>query len=302
MADSSEEQPFRRATAQSVRRRPPPPQRRAPRPASSILPSSHRPPPPSRSAPALSLINDYGETDVEPEQAPTPTSRRGRPPPPPLQKTISEPSLPPPRARPRPPPPGRMDAGPVTAKLSIAAFVEQEPCWAGISAPIQTCIEYLAKPPALADEGLFRIPGNRTTVLAKDKLLLASNNAAALDDVLEPAIVASLLKVLLSRHHTSTGISRQSQDALGQCLTVATETSDQIAHLRQAVSELYQQDHNLLHAMVWLLIQVIQDDANMMSVKALSTSVGPSLFCCLSTGVAQRLVKLLLNNALDVMT
>jgi hypothetical protein len=40
---------------------------------------------------------------------------------------------------------------------------------------------------------------------------------------------------------------------------------------------------------------VVEDPENKMTVKALSTSVGPSLFVCLSTGVAQTLTKFLLN-------
>ena len=99
-------------------------------------------------------------------------------------------------------------------------------------------VGFTSAPRWLSEEGLFRIPGSRTDVLAKDKLLLEPHTGRAVlamwlafhcspprfmhgddldhervfDDTLDPAVAAGLLKVLLARHQTSTGISRSSQE------------------------------------------------------------------------------------------
>eukprot|EP00045_Choanoeca_perplexa_P008708 m.81862 g.81862 ORF g.81862 m.81862 type:complete len:305 (-) comp14586_c0_seq2:774-1688(-) len=284
----------------SARRRPPPPSKPAPRPVSMALSSPRRPPPPSRSAPLLNLANG-NPSQTEIDVAPTPSSTRGRVPPPIPTRSISQPILR--QARPAPPP-GRMPASEGVEKLSIAAYLEQnKPEWKCLPMPTRLCIQFLVQPRFLQEEGLFRIPGSRTAILAKDKLLLASSidEASVFEDVLDPAIVAGLLKMLLARHHTATGISRTSQEILGKGLDTV-DMDLQPKHIHDALMLIEASDQRLLKAMMWLLLQVVQNDDNRMSVKALSTSVGPSLFCCLSTGVAQRLLKTLLNHPLECLT
>ncbi|EDQ87173.1 uncharacterized protein MONBRDRAFT_27620 [Monosiga brevicollis MX1] len=140
---------------------------------------------------------------------------------------------------------------------------------------IRDCLAYLSTPRALREEGLFRIPGDQRHVRRLYELF-EQGEPLRLDEILEPAIVCGLLKLLLKE--LKLPVDGTTQRRLLKAVDQSTGPSQSLRRCRKTVAVLSPFRFGMLQALVLLLRRIIATPGNLMTAANLTTAVGPTLF------------------------
>ncbi|XP_003384235.2 PREDICTED: uncharacterized protein LOC100638759 [Amphimedon queenslandica] len=162
---------------------------------------------------------------------------------------------------------------------------------------VEVCVEYLNQPNALKEEGIFRVPGETSTIRSlhadfktagqdKDKL------KSLVMEQYDPNNISGLLKLHLRENHL---ISSKVMANISELLSRPT-TEGAPPLIEEITANCTNQELRLLSLVVELMSNISGEPENKMNARTLGIACGLSLFPQLDPGQATRLLEYLIKN------
>eukprot|EP00047_Mylnosiga_fluctuans_P004526 m.235076 g.235076 ORF g.235076 m.235076 type:complete len:376 (-) comp12760_c0_seq1:145-1272(-) len=139
---------------------------------------------------------------------------------------------------------------------------------------LRRCLEYLASPRALADEGIFRTSGSKNVIDALDRRFRDGEDVD-LSDQLDPPVVASLFKIYLAR---TLQPPFSSKDAKALCEIATSDPTTRVERARAVIAAMSPLHASMTRGIFRMLRQVVESPATKMTSSGLGSMIAPSLF------------------------
>jgi hypothetical protein len=145
----------------------------------------------------------------------------------------------------------------------------------GVPYIFQCCVDYLSQPKVLREVGLFRVSGSRAEIAALASRFDDPGPGATLDDVVDPAAVCGLLRVVMMESELP--LSPTDAYALAVACTIKPK-ADSIEAIRDVLCTISPAGYAGLSMIVRLFQLILDEPSNKMTLRNLGLTIGLTAF------------------------
>lgn len=140
----------------------------------------------------------------------------------------------------------------------------------------QSCIDYLSRPEVLSEVGLFRVSGSKSQISTLASRFDTDGSAANLEDVMDPAAVCGLLRVVIVETELPLSPSESYAMLMACMIQPQEERTDAVREVLDAIS---MTAYTALHLIVSLFRKIlVMQKYNRMTVRNLGLTIGLTAF------------------------